>query len=556
MSTSEPSIIDAKKDATQSQSVNNTGAQILTYTKSIIYSIIILLLIICIGTSILYSCKVAQSNILPTDLLCNPYNNTSFMIPDIKEININVTNINDIQQSEKIKFLYENNNKNIILDTLQKMSTNLKVKPIIMYFITILENLLCFIYNSLNVYLNFLNTSVSESLIIFGTPFITLLYLSFIYLISWGYLIILFFTKMFWIFRINTNNSTTSVNKTDYFKQVSLFSSNGIISIIIVMILLCFIVVFITVIFPVLVFVSLIYCFLSTVTMTSTRVIGGTDYNYINALTDVFYYKKSLISYIIAYIVISKAFNIFGNNGGIISLIIVLLIYFKILKIPLFNSPELDPSKFGDLSDYIMAEKSCGPVSTLNNNKPSKIKKSKKNNIVVQETVTPEINPDIIPEINPDIKETDLTNSEFLNVDLVPISRNISNIDLENNQKIKPVVESQVEPVVESQVEPVVESQIEPVVESQVEPVVESQVEPVVESQIEPVVESPIESVVESPIESVVESPIESVVESPIESVVESPIESVVESPIETVTTSKSEPTSIENATVLPNSLI
>jgi hypothetical protein len=530
MSTSEPSIIDAKKNATQSQSVNNTGTQILTYTKSIIYSIIILLIIICIGTSILYSCKVAQSNILPTDLLCNPYNNTSFMIPDIKEININVTNINDIQQSEKIKFLYENNNKNIILDTLQKMSTNLKVKPIIMYFITILENLLCFIYNSLNVYLNFLNTSVSESLIIFGTPFITLLYLTFIYLISWGYLIILFFTKMFWIFRINTNNSSKDVNKTDYFKQVSLFSSNGIISIIIVMILLCFIVVFITVIFPVLVFVSLIYCFLSTVTMTSTRVIGGTDYNYINALTDVFYYKKSLISYIIAYIVISKAFNIFGTNGGVISLIIVLLIYFKILKIPLFNSPELDPSKFGNLSDYVMAEKSCGDVSTLNNNNPSKIKKSKKNNIVVQETVTPEINPeinpDIIPEINPeinpDIKETDLTNSESLNVDLVPISRNISNIDLENNQKIESVVESQVETDVESPIESVVESQVE--------------------------------SVVESPIESVVESQVETDVESPIESVVESQVESVVESPIESVTPSKFEPTSVENARVLPNS--
>jgi hypothetical protein len=551
MSTSEPSIIDAKKNATQSQSENNTGNQILTYTKSIIYAIIILLLIICIGTSILYSCKVAQSNILPTDLLCNPYNNTSFMIPDIKEININVTNINETQQSEKIKFLYENNNKNIILDTLQKMSKNLKVKPIIMYFITILENLLCFIYNSLNVYLNFLNTSVSESLIIFGTPFITLMYLSFIYLLSWGYLIILFFTKMFWIFRINTNNSSKDVNKTDYFKQVSLFSSNGIISIIIAMILLSFIVVFITVIFPVLVFVSLIYCFLSTVTMTSTRVIGGTDYNYINALTDVFYYKKSLISYIIAYIVISKAFNIFGNNGGIISLIIVLLIYFKILKIPLFNSPELDPSKFGDLSDYIMAEKSCGPMSTLNNNRPTKIKKVKKNNVVVQETDTPEIipenNTEINPENNTEIQENDLTNSESSNVELFPITGNISNVESENIPKIETIsVEPQIEPIVETQpqIEPIVETQtqIEPIVETQpqIEPIVETQpqIEPIsVEPQIEPIVET------QPQIEPIVET--------------QPQIEPIsVEPQIEPDTTSKIEPTSVETARVLPNSLI
>jgi len=37
MSTSDTSIIDTKKNATQSQSVNNTGTQILKYTKSIIY---------------------------------------------------------------------------------------------------------------------------------------------------------------------------------------------------------------------------------------------------------------------------------------------------------------------------------------------------------------------------------------------------------------------------------------------------------------------------------------------------------------------------------------
>jgi len=304
--------------------------------------------------------------------------------------------------------------------------------------------------------------------------------------------------------------------------------------------------------------------------MTSTKIIGGTDYNYINALTDVFYYKKSLISYIIASIVISKAFNIFGNNGGIISLIIVLLIYFKILKIPLFNSPELDPSKFGDLSDYIMAEKSCGVVSTLNNDIPTKIKKLKKNSVVVQETDTP------------DIKENDLTNSESLNSDLVPISRNISNIESETNTKIEPVVESQIEPVVESQVEPVVESQLEPVVESQVEPVLESQVEPVLESQVEPVlesqveptsvesqveptsVESQVEPVLESQVEPTsvesqveptsVESQVEPVVESQVEPVVESQVEPVLESQVEpTSVESQVEPTSVENEKVLPN---
>ena len=424
---SDTSIIDSKKNenATQIQSVNDIGKQILTYTKSIVYSILILLVIICIGTSILYSCKVAQSNILPTDLFCSPYNDTPLsMIPEIKNININVTNINDIQQSEKIQFLYKNNNKNIIIDTLKKMSTNLKVNPTIMYFITILENLLCFIYNSLNTYLNFLNGYVSESVIIFGTPFITLLYLSFIYLLSWGYLIILFFTKMFWIFRINTNNSneTTDISSTNYFKQVSLLSSNGIMSIIIVSILLCFMLFFITIVFPVLIFFSLIYCFLSIVTMTSTRVIDGTDYTFVNALIDVFYYKKSLLSYIMSYVVISKAFNIFGTNGGAISLLIVLLIYFKILKIPLFTDPELDSNKFSELSDYIISEKKCPEMSTTNIDKPLKkvVFKKLSNQINKIKTQKPDLN---------NTSEIELTT--LPSVDLIPINHNISNFEPE-----------------------------------------------------------------------------------------------------------------------------
>jgi hypothetical protein len=310
--------------------------------------------------------------------------------------------------------------------------------------------------------------------------------------------------------------------------------------------------------------------------MTSTKIIGGTDYNYINALTDVFYYKKSLISYIIAYIVISKAFNIFGNNGGIISLIIVLLIYFKILKIPLFNSPELDPSKFGDLSDYIMAEKSCGPVSTLNNNRPTKTKKVKKNNVVVQETDTPEIipennteinpenNTEIIPENNteinpenntennteiiPEIQENDLTNSESSNVELFPITGNISNVESENIPKIETIsIEPQIEPIVETQpqIEPTVETQhqIEPKVETQpqIEPTVETQpqIEPTVETQpqIEPTVET------QTQIEPIVET--------------QPQIEPIsVEPQIQPDTTSKIEPTSVETARILPNSLI
>jgi hypothetical protein len=429
MSSTDTSIIDNKKNKKSIQvfDITNIKKYIFSYMLSMLISIIILLIIICSGTTILYSCKVAQSNILPTDLLCNPYNDTPLtIIPEVKNININVTNINGSKISEKITFLYEQNNGNIIIDTLQKIKQNPKLNSKLMYFITILENLLCFNYNSLNVYFNFLNKRFSESLIILGGPVLSILYFIFIYLLSWGYLIILFFTKMFWIFTKNENNSNTNNQPNPDIKHLSFFNP---LSILIVIILLCFFISSITIVFPILAFVSLIYCFLSIITMTSTKGSDGTNYNYINALTDVFYYKKSLISYITSFIVIANAFISFGSLGGFISLIIVLLIYFKIIKIPLFSNTGKEVyDNFNELSDYEMAIKSCNNV---NLEQPSQQVSFSDKNIIIPESNVKESNVLLSTDVEPNIPESNVKESNvLLSTDIEP---NIPESNVDNN---------------------------------------------------------------------------------------------------------------------------
>jgi len=449
MSSTDTSIIDNKKNKKSNQvfDITNIKKYIFSYMLSMLISIIILLIIICSGTTILYSCKVAQSNILPTDLLCNPYNDTPLtIIPEVKNININVTNINGSKISEKITFLYEQNNGNIIIDTLQKIKQNPRLNSKLMYFITILENLLCFNYNSLNVYFNFLNKRFSESLIILGGPVLSILYFIFIYLLSWGYLIILFFTKMFWIFTKNENNSNNNNQPKPNIKHLSFFNP---LSILIVIILLCFFISSITIVFPILAFVSLMYCFLSIITMTSTKGSDGTNYNYINALTDVFYYKKSLISYITSFIVITNAFISFGSLGGIISLIIVLLIYFKIIKIPLFSNTGKEVyDNFNELSDYEIANKSCNNVNV---EQPSQQVSFSDENIIIPETnvllstdiepntIEPKVeNPNVLlsTDIEPNTIEPKVENPNvLLSTDIEPntIEPNIIEDNVDNN---------------------------------------------------------------------------------------------------------------------------
>ena len=72
-----------------------------------------------IGSLVLYSCKVGQSNILPTDEKCFPYTDN---IPVIESIQTNIftTMFTDPQLSLKLKIPYDkDNSKNMFLDILR-----------------------------------------------------------------------------------------------------------------------------------------------------------------------------------------------------------------------------------------------------------------------------------------------------------------------------------------------------------------------------------------------------------------------------------------------------
>ena len=175
------------------------------------FTVFILFIIIIVYYSssglLLYACKLGQSNILPTDAHCFPYTDNKL---DIQPIRTNIfTTFNDPPLSMKMKFPYnEENAANKLLDMFREYKNEPKSNFLANYFISIMESVVQFNYSAFNTILNMLN-GLPEILIILFGPIIVGILSTIIFLLDHIYLIYLWFAKMGWFFKTNTNDSNT-----------------------------------------------------------------------------------------------------------------------------------------------------------------------------------------------------------------------------------------------------------------------------------------------------------------------------------------------------------
>ena len=195
--------IDNKKNILTTNVFNimksNTTTNVFNMVKSIIAYIIIIIIYVYYSGGILFLCKLAQSNIVPTDSTCFPYTNVK---PTITPITSNIFMHNT--ESMKINFPYDSyNSKNFLLDFLNKYSNKPTANFLVMYYIEIIQELSSFNYSSKNYVLNLMN-SLPEVLILLLGPIIYN-FSSFLILFAESfYFIYLWFSNMKWFFKTNT----------------------------------------------------------------------------------------------------------------------------------------------------------------------------------------------------------------------------------------------------------------------------------------------------------------------------------------------------------------
>ena len=349
-STSDTDAIDEKKGE-DTESNDNFGKDIGKFLLSLVIIIFCLILYFSSAGSVLYGCKVAQANILPTDEKCMPYENNT---PNIQPIKINIfeTMFKEPALSQKISFSYANNSKNTILDMLRDYKQKPNASNITAYFISIIESLFVFNFSAFNTFLNLLN-QVPECMILMFGPAIMMFYTCILLIVDFFYVIYLWFYQMSWFFSVNANTSDSGKPKW----QNSIAPGK--------LALGCFLVIVFSIVFwlglllipfiPFMPFMVVMVC-IGTI-LTCKGEMNNNMVSVLSIIKDVFKYNKVTISSVISFFVILCAFANLGSLPGLISIAVVALIYFGMFSIDIFNS--INEENMSKVVSYDQAKRTC-----------------------------------------------------------------------------------------------------------------------------------------------------------------------------------------------------
>lgn len=347
-SSSDTSFIDKKKqEESKSSNVSSYMSNIISFLSFVIILFICIVIYYTGSGLFIYACKLAQSNILPTDLHCSPYTDIK---PNIQPIQTNIFTVGD--QSMKLSFPYnEYNSKNYILDMFYEYKNDPNSSFLANYLISMIESIVHFNYSSLNKIFNVLNGLPEFIIVLFGPilfSFISTILLIFDHI----YFIYLWFAKMGWFFKTNINNSGTGNPQWEDVTIISPFNYGcGIGLVILFAIVFFFSLPFISII----VSLSMLWCILSSISYQC--VLNGKNVSALQIIQDMFKYYKTTIMGIFSFFVIISAFSNLGIIPGVFSIIVLLLIYFGTISIDLFK-----PIKKEILSPLVssaQAKKTC-----------------------------------------------------------------------------------------------------------------------------------------------------------------------------------------------------
>lgn len=350
-STSDSSAIDEKKG--EDTENDNLGKDIGKFFLSLLILILILLFNFSMSGCVLYGCKIAQSNILPTDVNCMPFvsNNEATITPN--KINIFEITKNDKTLSEKISFTYNKNNKYLFLDILRGYKEKTGSNVVVNYFISIIETLFAFNFSSFNVFLDLLNTMLPESIILIFGSIISLFYTFCMIFVNFFYFVYLWFYNMSWFFMVDSNTSETGKPKWESTVNPGKLIMGCILAFIFFIIF--FIGLIIIPFVPFVPFVTLISCLFTIIGYKGEM--NGQNVSVFSIISDSFKYHKTAITSIISIIITVCAFANLGGLIGMSCIFVLMLIYFGTISIDIFTP--INEEKLSPLVSYEQAKKIC-----------------------------------------------------------------------------------------------------------------------------------------------------------------------------------------------------
>ena len=351
MSSSDTQAIDDKKDSTSTET-NDMAKNVGKFLVSVLAVTAFIIIHFFIGTLVLYSCKVGQSNILPTNENCFPYTDN---IPNIESIKTNIftTMFTDPQVSLKIQFPYDkSNSKNLFLDILRNYKHDPHSYFLLNYFISIIEALMALNFTFANAVLNGFNM-LPEPLILLLGPIVIPIVATCIIILNTFYGMYLWFAKMSWFFKKNVNEIK---GHRPVWEDISLLEPFNYFCAFWLVILFC-ILFFVVGIAgsPVLPLIAMGWCIITCIGYKC--VMNNENMTILGILSDVLKYYKVPLMTVISMFVVMSAFATLGPIPGLFSVLVLFLIHWGIISIDIFK-----PIKEINLSSLVsnqQAKKKC-----------------------------------------------------------------------------------------------------------------------------------------------------------------------------------------------------
>jgi len=363
---SDTSSIDNKKK----QQTPNPQQDLLNFFIGILYQLVIIGILIIIGAIGLYSCRVAQTNILPTCMSFAPYTD---IVPPIKEIpiDINVVKTDKGVWSTKLQFPLEENFKTInnTLGILNNMIHQPNSNVYKLYIATTLQQLLACNFTINNVINNFMNSILTETWLILLSPYILFFTGIITSIVNTFYFIILWFYNIYLLFSYKDDAKNETKWK-DGEMWGLLHWGWALLYIFIFCIL--FFTIGLGMIIPFTAFFVSLFCAVFPLFIKSKNSQTGKSYGVLETIKNILKFKMNIIMIILSYFIIASASSNFGGYAAFVALVSCIILYFFSSVYHQYTPKATDHSSFG-LGDFIQAEKICIPTVVAHD--PSLIEK-------------------------------------------------------------------------------------------------------------------------------------------------------------------------------------
>ena len=347
------------------------ASNILNFIKNLVIITLAILIVIIVGSFIVFSCKVAQSNVLPTDIHCYPYTSS---IPTVQQVSININDhfVEGKNLSQKIKFPYEPNSSNFILDFLHRLRLSPNAFGVENYFIAILEGIFSFNYSAFNTLFDGLNY-LPEIIVLLIGPVITVIFSTILSLVDLFYLGFLWFKNFSWFFQENENKSGTG---SPSWKPITLEQPlNYLLSIFLMFIFFLLFIVGLFTFLPILSSIIILTCFITILTRTGLTS-NNEKYTLLNCMKDSLKYNKKGIMIILSITILLLSYQYFGPILAVVCLACILLLYFNVIPLSIFTSTL--PSNLSEVVSDKQASKKCNyeqKTSVQSNNTSNSLQK-------------------------------------------------------------------------------------------------------------------------------------------------------------------------------------